>query len=169
VSYYGNRSRKGREDSHHGNFITDVLQTGAMASAATTMAVAAFGELEDGNAIAPLNSVSHIAWGDKAARRDDASWKYTATGLALNTAAVTSWAAIYEWMFGGVAQRKNVCGALLGGAAVAGIAYVVDYHVVPKRFTPGFEKRLSGRSLLGVYTALAAGLAIGSLLKRRKT
>jgi hypothetical protein len=148
------------------NFIGDVLQTGAVATATTTMAATAFGQMEENNAIAPLNSVSHIAWGDKAAHRDGASWKYTATGTALNAAAVTSWAALYELFFGRRGARGDVGGALLGGAIVSGLAYVVDYHVVPKRFTPGFEKRLSNGALLGIYGALAAGLALGGLMKR---
>lgn len=152
--------------THPSNFLGETLQTGAVATATTTMAVAAFGQLEDGNAIAPLNSVSHIAWGEKAARRDDPSWKYTATGMALNAAAVTSWAAIYEYLFGDRAREGDIAGALIGGAVVSGIAYAVDYHVVPKRFTPGFEKRLSNGALLGVYGSLAVGLTLGSLMKR---
>jgi hypothetical protein len=38
-------------------------------------------------------------------------------------------------------------------------AYLTDYYLVPKRFTPGFEKRLSGKSLAAIFVALAAGLA----------
>ena len=34
--------------------------------------------------------------------------------------------------------------------------------------TPGFEHRLSRQSLLGVYAAFAAGLALGGLLSRRR-
>ncbi|WP_277813122.1 hypothetical protein [Aromatoleum aromaticum] len=36
--------------------------------------------------------------------------------------------------------------------------------MVPKRFTPGYEKRLSGQSLALIYGALALGLAAGALL-----
>ncbi|CAI07401.1 hypothetical protein ebA2309 [Aromatoleum aromaticum EbN1] len=50
------------------------------------------------------------------------------------------------------------------GAAVAAGAYVTDYYLVPKRFTPGYEKRLSGQSLALIYGALALGLAAGALL-----
>ena len=50
---------------------------------------------------------------------------------------------------------KPVC----GGAAVAAAAYVIDYHLIPKRFTPGFEKRVSGKSLTAIFAALAIGLA----------
>lgn len=144
--------------------LNDSLQTGALASTATTLAVAACGAIENRNAIAPLNSVSHIVWGDKAARRDQPSWRYTALGVALNTAAVTSWALIYEGLFGGD-ERPHPARALIGGVAVSACAYITDYYVVPSRFTPGFEKRLSGRSLFGVYAVLAAGLAFGSLLR----
>jgi hypothetical protein len=40
----------------------------------------------------------------------------------------------------------------------------VDYHVVPKRLTPGYEHRISSGALLATYGALAAGLALGALL-----
>ncbi len=146
--------------------LQDGKRTGAVAGAATTLAVAACGELEDRNAIAPLNAVSHIAWGDNAALQDKPSWKYTATGLALNAAAVIGWATVYEWLFGRAAEKGNVAAAVAGGAAMSAVAYVTDYHVVPERFTPGFEKRLSNASLLAVYGALALGLACGSLCGR---
>ena len=43
------------------------------------------------------------------------------------------------------------------------MAYFTDYHVVPDRLTPGFEKRLSPKSLRVVYSALALSLPIASL------
>lgn len=146
----------------------DGMRTGVVAGAATTLAVASCGELEDRNAIAPLNAVSHIAWGEKAAKQNKPSWKYTATGVILNAAAVIGWATIYEWLFGRAAAKGNVAAAVAGGAAVSAAAYVTDYHVVPERFTPGFEKRLSNQSLAAVYGALALGLAFGSLCGRSR-
>ena len=44
--------------------------TGTFASVATTAAAAAFGKAELGRAVAPLNAVSHVLWGDQAARRN---------------------------------------------------------------------------------------------------
>ena len=143
--------------------LQNTLQTGAAATAATTLATAICGELEEGNAIAPLNAVSHIAWGDKAAAQDEASWKYTATGIALNSAAVTSWAGIFETFFGKAVDDRDLGRALMGGAAVSALAFVTDYYLVPKRLTPGFEKRLSNQSLLGIYSALALSLALGRM------
>jgi hypothetical protein len=145
-------------------FLEDTLITGGIAAAATTATVALCGRAVEGNAIAPLNAISHIAWGDQAARQDDASWKYTATGLALNTAAVGSWAALYEALFG---HRRSLTHRLAGGAAVSAFAYFIDYFVVPKRLTPGFEMRLSNKSLFAIYATLAASLGLGSALRAR--
>jgi hypothetical protein len=40
----------------------------------------------------------------------------------------------------------------------------VDFQLTPERLTPGFEHRLSHRSLAAVYGAFAVGLAVGALL-----
>ena len=142
------------------------LHTGGVASAATSLALAMCGKLENRNSLAPINAISHIAWGEKAASRDDPSLKYTATGFALNTAAVTGWAGLYELVFGRRADQRDVTGALAGGGIVSAVAYVTDYYLVPPRFTPGFEKRLSGKSLLAIYTTLALSLGMGALWVR---
>lgn len=142
------------------------LRASAPATAATTAAVALCGERDDANPIAPINAISHILWGDKAARQEDASIQYTLAGVALNSAAVLSWAAVYELTFGQLARKGNFAAAVLGGASVAGLAYVTDYYIVPKRLTPGFEKRLSPRSMFAVYATLAATLPLASWMER---
>ena len=144
----------------------DSLRTGAISSAATTLAVAACGRLEDKKALAPLNAISHIAWGEKAARRTRWSWKYTFTGILLNCAAVAGWAALYHLVFDRLLARRKLPVALLGGSALSAAAYVTDYKIVPARFTPGFEKRLSSRSMFCVYATLAAALAAGALARK---
>lgn len=149
------------------NWLVHTLATAAPASAATTAVVSLCGEAEERNAVAPLNAVSHILWGDSAARQDDLSLKHTATGVALNTLAITSWAGVYEAIFGGRARRGSNRAALFGGIATSALAYVTDYYVVPRRFTPGFEKRLSPLSMFTVYATLALSLPIASILGRR--
>lgn len=151
--------------SDYSGLIQHSLNTGIVASAATTLAASVCGALEDGETIAPLNAVSHIIWDDEAAEQTELSYQYTATGVALNAAAVTSWAAIHEWGFGEVADKKDIAGTFLGGALVSAAAYITDYHIVPRRLTPGFELRLSNRSLFGIYATLALSLAAGSLLQ----
>jgi hypothetical protein len=146
--------------------VSDGVWNGAVATAATTAAVALCGELEDGRAIAPINAVSHILWGDEAARDSRVSTKYTVTGLVLNGAAVTSWAIVRELLFCRRQHRTTLANALAEGAAVSGLAYVTDYYLVPKRFTPGFEKRLSNKSLAGIYSVLAVSLGIAAWMRR---
>ena len=147
--------------------ISRTLETALPATAATTAAVAFCGYGDEGESVAPINAISHILWGDTAAKQEDASVQYTAIGVALNTVAVTSWSMVYELFFGRAARKGNRSAAMLGGVAVAGLAYVTDYYVVPKRLTPGFEKRLSPASMLIVYSALAASLPLASLRASR--
>lgn len=146
-------------------FAIDSARTGAIATAATAATAAACGGLESGQAAAPLNAISHIVWGKRAAQQNAPSWKYTFTGLATHAAAVTSWAAIHEFFAHRAAARGETSTVLLSAIGVSALAYLVDYRIVPDRFTPGFEKRLSQRSLLGVYSVLAGALAVGSLLR----
>ena len=138
------------------------LVAGASASAATTATVALAGLAETGSAWPALNAISKMAHGNHAPWRNEASWKYTGTGALLNAAAVFSWAAVYA-VLRGPRTRTDYARAVTAGVATSALAYVVDYHVVPDRFTPGFEKRLPDRSLGLIYAVLALGLAASEL------
>lgn len=138
-----------------------ILGLTASTSAATTAAAAICGALELGCAAAPVNAVSHIVWGDDAARQDEVSAKYTGLGAALNTGAVAMWSVFHHLVFRPDRREPGLAPALARGAATAAVAYVVDYHLVPKRLTPGFEDRLSNRSLFAIYAVLAVSLAVG--------
>lgn len=140
---------------------------GALTSVTTTLTAALCGWRESHNALAPLNAVSHILWGDEATSQDRISLKYTATGVALNTAAMFSWALVFVKLFGR-GQTNHTTSSLSGGALVSLLAYIVDYHVVPRRLTPGIEARLSSCSLLVIYVVLALSLAAGGLLVRQE-
>jgi hypothetical protein len=122
---------------------------------ATTAAVIACDYAENRRLLGALNAISHIAWEDDALHQDELSAKYTGVALGMNLTAHAGWALIYEAFFGTSRGAKS----LAGGALVATLAYIVDYKVVPPRFTPGFEHRLSCRSLLFIYVALAVALA----------
>jgi hypothetical protein len=155
---------------------------GLAAAAAASLA----GKCEDGSYAAPLNATSHILWGDEAADKDNASLKYTLTGFLLNHGSAIFWAWFYEKFFGAdsgsaaaparASNERANAGApppslaqpLLGAAAVTAGAYITDYYLVPKRFTPGFEKRVSGKSLAAIYAALAIGLAARDLIDAAK-
>jgi hypothetical protein len=147
------------------SLLRDSVVTGVIATTATTAAITWRGMAEKGKAVPPLNAVSHIAWGSRAAHRDKTSWKFTATGLILNSMAVTLWGALYE-AFLGERGEKNPLVGLLGGAAISAAAYITDYYLVPKRFTPGFEMRLRQRSLTWIYAILGLSLPLRGLLQR---
>jgi hypothetical protein len=142
------------------------IRSALIPATTTAVVVGACGQAEQQNGVAPINAISHIVWGDLAAREESITVRHTLVGGALNTAAVIAWTGLYEAVFGKSARQGNVRNALLGGAATAALAYVTDYHIVPERFTPGFEKRLSSKSLLLVYGTLALSIPLGSLLER---
>jgi hypothetical protein len=143
---------------------SSILITAGIATAATTAVVAFLGKRETGSAAAPLNATSHIAWGEEAATHDEVDAKHTGTGVVLNASAMLAWAAVQDLVLGSWVRRGSRGRALVAGAATAAAAYVTDYFLVPKRFTPGFEKRLSKPALGVIYTALAASLAAGAAI-----
>src|SRR4051812_15755649 len=96
----------------------DVLATGTVAAAGTTVAVAACGQWENGDPIGPLDAVSHILWGEEAFAANEFDVKHTLAGVGLNAAAVMSWAVIHELLVGDEADRGNIIPCLIGGLAV---------------------------------------------------
>ena len=144
----------------------DTIAAGAGATAATSVAILALGHQRDASAWAPLNAVSHIAYGDAAALHTELSARYTGAGAAINSAAMIAWAAVYAGAMR-LQPRPAWPTAIATGVAVSAVAYVTDYHVVPRRLTPGFEKRLSGGSLFLIYATLAIGLAAGWSMRPR--
>lgn len=90
--------------------------------------------------------------------------KFFVTGLALNFAAMASWAVVLElgYRFFRVGPGQVVPTVLMA-LALTVVAYIVDYHIVPKRFTPGFEHVLSVRGLALTYAGLALSLVAGGL------
>ncbi len=140
----------------------------ALATAATTAAVTGLTKLNEGSGSAGINSVSHILWGDKAADQSDFSPKYTLVGGTLNSVAVSSWAAVHEMLIEKMNIARRPLPMLVTASLISGIAYVTDYHVVPERLRPGFEKKLTPRAMFAVYGVLALGLAVGALLTRSR-
>lgn len=145
------------------------LISGTVSGLATAGVASLAGKRENDSYAAPLNATSHIVWGEKAAYHDRPSLKYTLTGFLLNHASTIFWASFYEKLFGRQRLRRlrftvspgplSLVKPVCRGAAVAAAAYIIDYHFIPKRFTPGFEKRVSGKSLTAIFAALAVGLA----------
>jgi hypothetical protein len=163
-----------RKKQESQGFLKRAMASGTISGLATATAALVEGKRETGSYYAPLNATSHIVWGEEAALQDGPSLKYTLTGFLLNHASAIFWALFYEKLFGRhSAEHARACNRtapaplaepILGAAAVTTAAYVIDYHLIPKRFTPGFEKRLSPKSLATIFVTLAIGLAARDLI-----
>jgi hypothetical protein len=141
------------------------LVSGTLAAVAVTAVASMASRRSTGSYASALNATSHVLWGREAAMRNAVTLKYTATGALTNVGASVFWALLYEALCAR-SKRLRASGAMARALLVSGAAYVVDYHVVPKRFTPGFELRLPGRALAAIYAALAFGLSCRELFRR---
>ncbi|HJP83864.1 MAG TPA: hypothetical protein VJ835_10210 [Fimbriimonadaceae bacterium] len=139
-----------------------VLATTAITTIATSIAVSILGRDETGSAAAPLNATSHIVWGDEAAEHDEVDVKHTLLGTVLNAGAMASWSLLQEWLLSKWVRKNPRVRSIAAGALTSTVAYAVDYFVVPKRLTPGFEKRLSKKSLFSTYVAFALALMVSA-------
>ena len=144
------------------------LVGGAASSIVSTAALALLGRTEAGSAYAPTNAVSHWIWGDEAAGHDEFSLRYTITGYAIHHVSATFWAVLFEKLAGEKLDRKDLRVTLATSAAASALACFVDYKLTPDRLKPGYEKRLSKKSLAGVYAAFAVGMALGAIVLRRR-
>ncbi len=142
---------------------------GLGASGLSWLALLWRGRKDNKAAAAPVNAVSHWLWPRRALREDRPSWKHTATGTLVHVGASMLWAGLYDWRRSARRERgdDSVAGAVADAAAVTALAAVVDLKLTPERFTPGFERRLSTRSLWITYACFAAGLAATHALARK--
>lgn len=142
--------------------VSDLLSAGLSAAM-----LAWRGRTDTGSAAAPVNAISHWLWPREALRRDDASARFTLTGLGVHGAAALLWSALYERLRARPGAQTPTH-AITDAVAVTTVAAVVDLACVPDRLTPGFEKRITPRSLVLVYGAFAAGLALAGLAALRQ-
>jgi hypothetical protein len=136
--------------------LSRIFLNGLAGAAASAAAAALFSRVENGHAARPLNAIAHIYDGGAPPAHDGAAKRNTLLGLVIHSGASIWWAAFYE---AGLALQRQPR-RLPTAAAIAALAYVVDYYVVNNRFRPGFEAYLSRHGLAAVYAALAAGYAL---------
>lgn len=141
------------------------LWSGGLASAISTCALTWLSRRRTGAASAATNATSHWLWGRRAQRRDGANLRHTAVGYVIHHASSVFWAVVCETAAGEDASFGDRAAAAAGTAA---LAYAVDYGVVPRRLTPGFEARLPHRDLSWVYAAFALGLLCAPAIAARR-
>lgn len=147
--------------------LAGVLACGGAAGVLSALALAALGRAEGVSAAAPLNAPSHWLWGRRALRQDGMTARHTAVGALVHQASSFFWGVFYELLQAG-RHAPNGATRLADAAAVTVAAAVVDLRLVPQRLTPGFERRLSRRSVALVYASFAVGLALGGAWHARR-
>ena len=149
---------------------------GMVAGGLSSVALAWRGRIDNDAVAAPLNASSHWVWDRPALRRNRPSLRYTATGVLVHQAASMFWGLVHAATTrergpapaapSAIADARTAS-AVRHALGVTVLAAVVDLAVVPERLTPGFERRLSARSLCWVYGSFAAGLLIGQFIERQ--
>lgn len=149
------------------SLFADTLLTGALTALVTFAVPALLRGARGAPVAASLNAESHVLWGDDAALHDDLSLQYTGVGAATHLGACLFWGGLYEAAMGDAAATTTAQD-YAGAAATAAAAYVIDYHLVPRRFTPGFEMRYSPGDMIAFFAALVAVLPLRRLVAKRR-
>lgn len=145
--------------------LVSTLVTGTVASIVSTAALAAMSKAEGKRAVQPTNSTSHWLHGENAGSVEEMDMPHTGTGLATHHASAVFWALPFEAWLASHPPRSNI--ELMRNASVmAVVAAIVDYGIVPKRLTPGWELTLSQKSIIGAFASLAVGLTAGALVSQ---
>jgi hypothetical protein len=138
--------------------------SGSLASVLSTAALAWLGKRRIGKPFAPTNATSHWLWGDEEAFNAlEPSLRHTGVGYATHHASAIMWALFFHRWLAAERERRPLV-ILRDAAAMSAIAAFVDYRLTPKRLTPGFEAHLTPANMVGVFAAVAAGLAAGAFL-----
>lgn len=135
------------------------LLPGILAGSATLATLALLGRGSGRGAWAPINASSHVLWGEGAAVRG-ADLRHTLPGVAINVGASFWWAGVMRRLFG------RWLGGAGAAAATAALAVLLDYSLLPRRLSPGWELALPKRGVAMAMVAMAAGLALGERLRR---
>ena len=131
-----------------------VALSGTAVSVASTIALALAAKAEGRHPVRPTNATGHWFRGDEAAASRDFNAKHTLLGFATHEGASVFWAAIFQ-AFRKLGPRRS---AAFDAVGVSVLAAFVDYVVVPKRVTPGWEKAVSPRSIAFTYGVMAFAL-----------
>jgi hypothetical protein len=164
------RTRRRLTEATDNAIARHALQSGIAAGTAAAAVAGWRAAAEGSTVLAPINAVTHRLWPRHAFHETGFSPRYTLTGFAIHQASAVFWATLFEAIHARLnrgARRADPIATVTAATATAATAYVIDYHMVPDRLTPGFDEHLSNRSLTGVYIALAAGLAGAALLRGR--
>ncbi len=147
-------------------FIQNTLVMGTWAMLFIFMSLLAVAKAERIPLWQPVHAVSHILFGDKVLQEARFHAKYWISGFVLNAGAMYGWAAVAELGYLRFSFKTgDLITAILMAIALTIIAFITDFHIVSKRFTPGFEKVISRSAVYTVYVCLAIGFVFGGMYR----
>ena len=151
-----------------GTRIQAALVTGTIAALSSSLALILCGKGERGRGLATHNGPSQWIYGTRAGYRRSLTLRHTGTGTLIHLVSSWWWACVQYEAFPPRAVAKSYVRQAGEAGLIATAAYVVDYHFVPERLQPGFDKHVSTVSLAAIYVAFGIGLAAGAILFERR-
>jgi hypothetical protein len=137
---------------------------GAGGAVAALGALALLARVEGRSPLQPVNATSHVLHGPAAGARREADLAHTGLGGMVNVGASLFWALPFTWWL--LRRRRPPAAIAAGAAGTAAIAAAVDYGLMPRRLTPGWEHAVSRGAVGATFAALALGLSAGALAAR---
>lgn len=122
------------------------------------IALPALSMLTGRGALAPVNASAHWLWSE--AGRDGFDPRETPVGLATNLAAAAMWGGVMGW-----ALRRTQAPVATALGVAAGAA-LLDYGLLPRRLSPGWERVLPNGAVAAGFAALAVGMMAGTVQER---
>jgi hypothetical protein len=130
--------------------LSRILMTGTAASLSTAGVLGLLAKAEGRDAVQPVNATSHWLHGEGAGQSRSVDARHTLLGFATHYAASMLWGALFQRLRQANPARSPLTDAL----GVSALAAVVDYAVVPKRLTPGWEEVVSPASIAVTYAVM---------------
>ena len=147
-----------------GDVLLRTLVTSAIASAASAAALMMLSTREGRGPTQPINASSHWVHGTRAGRKRGTDLAHTGIGLITHHLATMWWSFLLEKWLG--PRPRTLPEMALAGGSTAALAALVDYGLMPRRLSPGWELALTRKSMAGAFSAMAVGLAAGAFAAR---
>lgn len=140
-----------------------IAASGLCAGLAALAALAVAAERRNRSPWRPINATSHWIHGPRSGSVSRPDLAHTGTGFTTHMLASFWWALPFSAMIGRSA-RPSSSRVVAAAAGTTALAALVDYGLVPKRLTPGWELALPKSDLMMAYVAMGFGLVLGTYL-----
>ena len=140
-----------------------IAASGLCAGLAALAALAVAAERRNRSPLRPINATSHWIHGPRSGSVSRPDLAHTGTGFTTHMLASFWWALPFSAMIGRSA-RPSPSRVVAAAAGTTALAALVDYGLVPKRLTPGWELALPKSDLMMAYVAMGLGLVLGTYL-----